>query len=93
MSAGIVAALFSAMAYLVRFDSPSRALASAVLAVLVAAMFCASLLGNWNAESAGFRALDTISALVAVAASGVVLMAALTTVRHPGSPPAHRPLS
>lgn len=89
ISAGIVAGLFMAMAYLVRFDSPSRALASAAVAVLVVVMFCASLIGNWGAESAGYRALDTISALVAVAASGVVLIVAVATVRHSGSPRTH----
>ena len=93
ISAGIVAGLFMAMAYLVRFDSPSRALASAAVAVLVVVMFCASLIGNGGVESAGFRALDTISTLVAVAASGVVFAVAVATVRHSGSPHSHHPLS
>jgi hypothetical protein len=82
ISAGVVAGLFAAMAYLVRSDSPRRALASAVLAVLVVVMFVASLVGNWGAEPAGTRVLDTFSTLVAVVASGVVLFVAVATVRH-----------
>ena len=91
ISAGIVAGLFAAMAYLVRFDSHGRALASASVAVLVVVMFCASLIGNWGVESAGFRALDMISTLVAVAASGVVFTVAMATVRRSGPPRARHP--
>jgi peptidoglycan/LPS O-acetylase OafA/YrhL len=86
ISAGIVAGLFVAMAYLVRSDTPSRAWASAAVAVLIVVMSCAALIGNWGVESAGFRALDTIATLIAVAASGVVFMVAVATVRHSGSP-------
>lgn len=89
ISAGIVGGLFTAMAHLVRSVTPGRAWASAALAVLVAVMFGASLIGNWGGESAGFRALDTISTLVAVAASGVVLVVAVTTIRHSRSPHSH----
>jgi hypothetical protein len=92
ISAAIVAGLFMAMAYLVRFDSLSRALASAAVAVLVVVMFGASLIGNWGGESTAFRALDIISTLVAVAASGVVFMVAVATLRHSGSPHTHHPL-
>ena len=89
VSAGIVAGLFTAMAYLVRFDTAGRALASAALAVLVVVMFVASLVGNWGAESAGFRVLDAISTLVAGAASVVVAVVALATLRHSRSPHPH----
>lgn len=92
ISAGVVAGLFISMSYLVRSDSPSRALASAAVAVLTVAMFGASLIGNWGVESAGFRALDTISTLVALAASGVVFVAAVATARNSGSPHSHHPL-
>jgi hypothetical protein len=86
VSAGIVAGLFGLMAYLVRQDTPGRALASAAVALLVVVMFTASLIGNWGGGSAGFRILDTISTLVAVAASGMVLVVALATLRHSRSP-------
>jgi hypothetical protein len=89
ISAGVVAVLFIAMSYLVRSDNPSRALAATAVAVLVVVMFGASLIGNWGVESAGFRALDTISTLVAVAASGVAFVAAVATVRKSGSPHSH----
>jgi hypothetical protein len=46
ISAGVVAGLFMAMAYMVRSDRPSRALASAAAALLVVVMFGASLVGN-----------------------------------------------
>lgn len=92
ISAGIVAGLFMAMAYLVRSDSPSRAWGAAAVAVLVVVIFCGALIGNWGVESDGARALDTISTLVAVTASGLVLMVAVATVRHSGSPYTHHPL-
>ena len=93
ISAGVVAGLFMAMAYLVRSDSPSRALASAAVAVLVVVLFGASLVGNWGVESARFRARDTLSTLVAVVASGVIFVVAVATARHSGSPQSHHPLS
>ena len=89
VSAGIVGALFVAMAYLVRCETPGRALASAVLAVVTILMFGASLIGNWSGQSTGARALDAISTLAAVLASGVVLVVALATLRHTGSPRSH----
>ena len=92
ISAGIVAGLFVAMAYFIRFDTPGRAVASAALAVVGVVLCCASLIGNWGVESAAFRALDTISTLVAVAASGVVLTVAVATMRHSGPPPTRHPL-
>jgi hypothetical protein len=93
ISAGLVVGLFMAMAYLVRSDSPRQALASAAVAVLVVVMFAASLIGTWAVESARFRVLDTISTLVAMAASGVVFMVALATVRHSRSPHSRHPLA
>jgi hypothetical protein len=89
VSAGIVGALFAAMAYLVRCETPGRALASAVLAAVTILMFGASLIGNWSGQSAGARALDVISTLAAVTASGMVLVVASATVRHPGTPRSH----
>lgn len=82
VSAGIVAGLFIAMAYLVRHDTRGRAVVSAAVAILLVVMFTASLIGNWEAESNGFRALDILSTLVAVAASCVVFIVATATVRH-----------
>lgn len=81
VSAVLVAALLLGMAYLVRSGSPGRALAAAAVAVLVVVVFGASLIGNWGLESAGARVLDTLSTLVAVAASGVVLVVAVATLR------------
>jgi hypothetical protein len=90
ISAVLVAGLFSAMAYLVRSEGHGQALASAAVAVLVVVIFCASLIGNWAAESAGFRALDVISTLIAVASSLVVFRVAVATMRHSRSPHPHR---
>jgi hypothetical protein len=56
----------------------------------VVVIFCASLIGNWAAESAGFRALDVISTLIAVASSLVVFRVAVATMRHSRSPHPHR---
>jgi hypothetical protein len=92
VSAGIVAVLFLAMAYLVRSEVTGRALGAAALAVVVVVMFSASLLGNWGVESAGTRALDALSTLVAVAASILVFVVALRTARH-SRPPHSRALS
>jgi hypothetical protein len=89
ISVGIVAALFILMAYLVRYDTVGRALASAVVAAVLAVLFTASLIGNWAAASATARILDSVSTVLAVAASGLVFVVATATVRHSRSSDPH----
>lgn len=92
LSALILAGLFGGMAYLVRGDTPRRALAAVGFAVLVGAVVGASLVGNWGAESPASRVLDAASALVTVVACGaVVVVATATAFQHSGSSQA-RPL-
>lgn len=83
ISAGIVAGAFGLMAYFVHAGTAGRALAAATLAILLAALSIASLIGNWAYQPAGARAFAAIAAVFAVAASGLVLTVAIPTVRHP----------
>lgn len=94
ITAGIVAGAFGLMAYFVHAGTAGRALAAATLAILLAALFIASLIGNWEYQPAGaraFAAIATVFTLAAftLAASGVVLKVAIPTARHPRSTPSH----
>lgn len=53
ISAGIVAGAFGLMAYFVHAGTAGRALAAATLAILLAALSIASLIGNWAYQPAG----------------------------------------
>lgn len=82
VSAVISAGLLLAMAWMVRSSSPGVAKGCALLAVVVVVLYAAWLAGNWGLESATFRILDTVAAVLALAASAAVLVIAVATARH-----------